>query len=194
MPAWPRGALPEWIERRIRVSRALVLAAVLAASIPACGGEDEPDSPPTSPDGGDGPGIRDDSNSIETYGRAADAASEAAIASAVTSFFAANAAGDVAEACRLLSSAARQQLNQTLGQSPELRGRGCRAVLARLFELQPPEYRAGVKDIKVTGARLQGDRGFALLEARAIPGDAIPIRREGGAWKLAAVEATLLPR
>jgi hypothetical protein len=193
MSAWLRGVRPKWIERCIKVSRALLLAAVLAASIAACGGEDEQDSLSASPDGGDSAGVQGDSNSIESYGRGADAASEAAISSAVTGFFAANAAGNETEACRLLSSVARRQLNETLGQSPELKGRGCRAILARLFELQPPQYRAGIKDIKVTGARLQGDGGFALLEARGIPGDAIPIRREGGVWKLAAVEATPLP-
>jgi hypothetical protein len=190
--AWLRRRRPEWIEGQIKVFGTLLSAAVLAASIPACGGEDEQDSPSASTDGGDGTVMRDDSN-VEAYGRGADAASEAAIGAVVTGFFDANAARDGAKACRLLSSTTKRQLGLTLGQSPELKGKGCSAILTRLFGLQSPQYRAAIKDIKVTGARLQGDRGFVLLEARAIPGDAIPIRREGDVWKLGAVEATALP-
>lgn len=193
MWACPRRARPERLRSRIKVSQALLLAAVLAASVIACGGEDEQGSSSSNRDGGESPGVRDNSDSIETYGTEADAASEAAIAAAVTSFFAANAAGHDAEACRLLSSAARRQVSLTLGRSPELKGRGCRAILSRLFKLQRPQYRAGIKKIKVTGARVQGDRGFALLEAKAVPADAMPVQREDGAWKVAAVTSSQLP-
>jgi hypothetical protein len=174
----------------------LAAAAALVVCAPACGGDD--DSEPSASDR-----VRDSAaaneasdppspaESIRTYGTQADEDTEAAIEMAVKDFYAAKAAGDGAGTCTLLARDARKALVQTISQSGQLKGKGCSAIVSRLLEQQKPQLRVG--KVEVTGARVEGDRGLALLEIEATPEEVIPVRREGGSWKVGAMAGSEIP-
>jgi len=181
-----------------RIARALLAAALLALSAPACGGDDETGSSRAGGEGGKGAGTNASApqsprESVRSYGTKADDADETAIATAVKDFYAAKSAGDGARACALLARATREAMIDTLAQSGQGEGEGCGAVLASLLADQAPRYRDRIAGVEVTGARVKGDRGLALIEIEAVPEEVIPVRREDGSWKVAALAGSEIP-
>jgi hypothetical protein len=174
------------------------VAALLALSAPACTEDDEPGSSRAGGDGGQAAGTdtsapQGPAQSVRSYGTKADAAAESAIATAVKDFYAAKSAGDGARACALLARPTRKALIATLARSGRLKGEGCPAILASLLADQEPGYRDRIARVEVTGARVEKDRGLALMEIEATPEEVIPIRREGGSWKVAALAGSDIP-
>lgn len=108
-------------------------------------------------------------------------------------FYAAKAAGDAAGTCGLLASAARKALVQTTGQSGQLKGRGCDAIVSAVLDDQDPRYRARTREVEVTGVRVRGDRALALIDIEVTPEEVIPLWREGGSWKVAAMAGSEIP-
>jgi hypothetical protein len=189
---------PSWAPRRL--AQTLLAAAVLVACLPGCGGEDDQGSGPSASDRGRDSGAANESSaspspaeSIRTYGAQADGDTETAIAAAVRDFYAAKASGDGARTCTLLASAARKSLVQTMGRSGELKGKDCGAIVSLVLEQQEPRYRARMREVEVTGARLQGDRALALIEIEASSEEVIPVRQDGGSWKVAAMAGSEIP-
>jgi hypothetical protein len=182
-----------------RIAGALLAAALLALSAPACSEDDEPGSARAGGDGGqktagtDASAPQSPQESVRGYGTKADAAAETAIATAVKDFYAAKSAGDGATACALLARPAREALIDTLARSGRLEGKGCPAILASLLADQDPRYRDRIAGVEVTGARVREDRGLALIEIEAIPEEVIPVRREDGSWKVTALAGSEIP-
>jgi hypothetical protein len=182
-----------------RIAGALLAAALLALSAPACGDDDdEQGSSRVASDGGqvaatDASAPQSPAESVRSYGTKADAAAETAIATAVKDFYVAKSAGDSAQACALLARPTREALIDTLAQSGRLEGKGCPAVLASLLADQAPRYRDRIAGVEVTGARVRGGRGLALIEIEATPEEVIPVRREHGSWKVAALAGSEIP-
>jgi len=177
---------------------ALLAAALLALAAPACGGEDDPGSSRAGGDGGqvtetNASAPQSPAQSVRTYGTKADGEDETAIATAVKNFYAAKAAGDGAQACALLARPTREAMIDTLAQSGRPEGKGCGAILTSLLADQAPQYRDRIAGVEVTGARVRGDRGLALIEIEAIPEEVIPVRREDGSWKVAALAGSEIP-
>ena len=181
-----------------RIAGALLAAALLALSVPACSDDDKPGPSRAGNDGGQAAGTdasapQGPGESVRSYGTKADAASETAIATAVKDFYAAKAAGDGAKACALLARATREAMIDTLAQSGRREGKGCPAILAALLADQDPRYRERLAGVEVTGARIQEDRGLALIDIEAVPEEVIPVRREDGSWKVAALAGSEIP-
>ncbi len=175
---------------------ALLAAALLALAVPACGGEDESGSSRAGDDGGQASETKasapqSPAQSVRSYGAEADGEDETSIATVVKDFYAAKAAGHGAQVCTLLARATREALIETLAQSG--RGKGCGAILAPLLADQAPQYRDRIAGVEVTGARVRDDRGLALIHIEAIPEEVIPVRREDGSWKVAALAGSEIP-
>jgi hypothetical protein len=75
----------------------------------------------------------------------------------------------------------------------ELGGKGCGAIVSLLLEQEEPGYGARIGEVEVTGARVKGDRAVALIEIEASPEEVIPVRQEGGSWKVAAFAGSDIP-
>jgi hypothetical protein len=105
----------------------------------------------------------------------------------VKRYYAAVAAGDGAAACSLMSSGLSKSITQGFGRSAALRGKGCAGILALLFKRRSGQSAASLAEIEVTGVRIKGDRGFALLHSKLMPSGEITVDREGGAWKVGAL-------
>jgi hypothetical protein len=115
------------------------------------------------------------------------------VTAVVKRYYAAVAAGDGAAACGLLSSGISKSIVQGFGRSPALRDKGCPGILSLLFKYRPGQAGASLGAVEVTGVRVKGGRGFALLHSKTTPSGEIAIYREGGTWKIGSLIGSALP-
>jgi hypothetical protein len=179
---------------------ALAIAALLAMAIGACGGgDDSPAATGTSPAGatreggtadGDGFRVPGGDNSIQNFGREANASEREAASAALEAYMRARAARDEAKACVELAKVAVEPLEKLAAASPKLGGNGCAAILASLDERSTA---AKTMTEPVGSLRVEGDRAFALYHGAGDLDYVIQMTREGGAWKVAALAPIELP-
>jgi hypothetical protein len=131
--------------------------------------------------------------SIQKYGSKAGSSDSGTIASAVTRYYAAIAAGDGAAACSLLAPSVARAIVKTFSRAPALRGKGCSEIIPKLLKVGAGPTRAAFVGVKVTSVRVDGNRAFALLHSRETPSGEIPMIREAGTWKVNALIGSNLP-
>jgi hypothetical protein len=128
-----------------------------------------------------------DDKAILAYGHAASAAEVQAVTAVVKRYYAAASAGDGATACSLIYSILAESIAEDYGRPPgppALRGKTCAVVMSKLFKQRHQQLTADVFTLKVTGVRVDGKRGSALLSFRRMPDRHILVHRERGAWKI----------
>ncbi len=191
---------------------AALLAVLLALSAAGCGGGGDPSSttatggtdttaqqgPPAAREsGGPDPGAAGPSaefltpggdNSIQTYGVEAGAAERDAASTAVEAYMAARGARDWGAACRELTAAAYQPLEGALGP-----GSGCPATLAAVAKRLQPSAWDNTMTGPIAALRREEDHGFALYHGSGGSDYFVQMSREGGDWKVAALEPTAFP-
>jgi hypothetical protein len=136
-------------------------------------------------------GGSDDPAFLAAHGEPARPADWQAIKVLVIRYYAVALASDGTAGCSLLSTGLATSLATSQAQgsrSPPSDGKvTCAAVLSSLFKYQHQRLIAELPTMGVTGVRVKGDSGFALLGFRAMPERQITVEREGGAWKLAVL-------
>jgi hypothetical protein len=137
-----------------------------------------------------------DDRMVRDFGHAAGRLDRQEITAAVKRYYEAAAAGDGATACSMLVLGADRAVQQNLGRPPGppyLRGGTCAVVMSKVFgdnHLQLTNYYA---QLKVTGVRVSGAHGLAVLGFKTLPGREIRLRREGHMWRFDAVLDSELP-
>jgi hypothetical protein len=129
---------------------------------------------------------------VQTLGSAATGKDKAEIDAAVTGFYDAYADADGAKGCTYLTATARLDVVDAFGQSKQLRGKGCGAALTSVMAKVPPQLRRLNRTVEVIGARVKGNHGYAFFRSVAILPSELPMRREGGSWKLDSIVASPL--
>jgi hypothetical protein len=145
----------------------------------------------------------DDDYPLTEYGHAAPVAEKRDIASLVKRYYSAAASEDGVAACRLLYSrlARHPGLKKTVPEDRYSRpvnfhvppNESCAAVTSLLFELHHGSLVRDAPTLQVTGVRVDGAHGLALLGFKTAPEQWIPVAREGAVWKVHALIALLLP-
>jgi hypothetical protein len=139
---------------------------------------------------------KDDSVTLD-YGHEASAADMQAVTALVERYYAAAAADDGAQGCSLMYSILAEAIPEDYGQPPagppSLRGKTCAVVMSKLFNQRHQQLAADSATLKVIDARVEGNRGFALLSFKAMPARSIVIHRERDAWKIYALLDAELP-
>lgn len=194
----------------------IVLAALLATGFTACGDDDstsastvsttqETTSAPPPKDSGSAPkssASRDGSaafrtpggdNSIQSFGDEASAEELEATTAVLAGFMQARAEGDWAGECDYLAKAAVKPLEQLASSSPQFKGGGCAAILATFAAAAPASSRANTMVAGVASLRVEGDRGFALYHGANGVDYFVPMSREDGEWKVAALAPSAFP-
>jgi hypothetical protein len=129
---------------------------------------------------------------VQSYGTAASASEQAAVTSTVKAYYAAVAADRGTTACALLSTRIQGAIVRSLGHSALLQGKGCATILTVLFRHPAGQAGAISPAVTVTGLRVSGDQGYALISTKAKPKGDIRVEREHGAWKVAALIGSAL--
>lgn len=151
-------------------------------------------TPPTHHDSGGGTGQfegKGGDNSIQESGDEASSSEFAEAAATLHGFLDARAARAWAAACKRLAPGVAEQLVPEVGSA----GGGktsCAAVLASLTVGVPSSALREAAVADVGALRVDGDHGFILF--RGVDGHSffMPMIREGGQWKVAAIAASLL--
>lgn len=128
------------------------------------------------------PAPKGSDDSIQTFGKEADAAQSAEGAQAVNGFFQGRADGRWADACYYLSS----DMGAALAQTAE-EGADCEASLRNLTEKVPRKALNQQAKVRVGSVRVDGDRGFVVYKGAGGVWYAVPLSKEGGEWKLGAL-------
>jgi hypothetical protein len=141
-----------------------------------------------------------DDELVRDYGHAVGGGEQRAVAALLGRFYAAVAAGDGAGACSLLYGPltrapglyrAIPKADAPAPGSPLLRG-NCAQVATLLFGIERPELAEHGRP-QLVEARVSGDRGIAVIGFASAPERQLPLRRDGGTWKVAALLDSLIP-
>lgn len=129
----------------------------------------------------------DSDDNVLAFGRSPGASTRQMIARLVVGYHAAAAREDGARACLLLYSTLAKAVPEDQGGPvgpPYLRGGDCAAVMSKLFKHDHLQLAAYAARLKVAAVRVRGDRGFAVLSFKGLPGRQIAVEREHGVWKI----------
>lgn len=128
-------------------------------------------------------------NSIQEFGIEAPEADFDAAAIALHGFLDARAAGAWRDTCSYMSTAVGASLIQLSGHS---RGASCPDALASLATDLPPAALREAAVAEAAALRVEGDRAFLLFQGARGTAYFMPMAREGGTWKVAAVAPSAL--
>jgi hypothetical protein len=131
-------------------------------------------------------------NSIQEYGAEADRSELVQAAEAAHGYLLARAERDWARACGYLSGRQTAQLQQLASSSPQLKGRGCAAILAALLAEASASALREAAAVDAASLRAEGRQAFLLYHGTGDTGYFVPMTKEGAAWKVAAVEPSPL--
>jgi hypothetical protein len=148
----------------------------------------------SSTDGGSA-GFRtpDGDNSIQEYGAEADAKEVDAVTAALRSYLEARASADFAKQCLYLAKATVAPLEEFAGGSSQLKGKGCREILSALESNAPASTLTSTLTGDIASLRIEGKRGFALYHGDEGIDYFVPMVKEGGEWKVAALAPSEFP-
>ena len=132
-------------------------------------------------------------NSIQEFGAEASDAEREEAAAVLRAFLAAHAARDWATLCSHLSQRMRDQLEQLIAGSPELKGKGCEAAVDAILADSTAAERAELTQADVGSLRVEGERAFILYHGARGRDYSILLEREDGAWKASALLPTTFP-
>jgi hypothetical protein len=134
-----------------------------------------------------------DDTSVLAFGRAASVTETRAVTAVVKRYYAAAAAEDGARACALVTSvyliAIPEDYGRTTGPS-YMRGKTCSIALSGLFK---HEHKRLVTGVKLTGARIAGNRAYVLVGSRTLPASYLTLEREASGWRVSGLLGVPLP-
>jgi hypothetical protein len=167
-----------------RLPALILLAGIGLLAIAGCGeGEGSMATvaqPPQAEAGGE--------KSIEEFGSEAAGPDRAAILSTFHAYLEAVAARDYPGACRHLAVAVRRSLERFLAK----KGVGCAQSLPALLAPGAAAISRQQANGHVTKVRAQGDRAFLVFHAPGARLYQLTMIREGGAWKAATLNPSVL--
>lgn len=139
----------------------------------------------------------DDDKPILNYGKTASTANEQAIAGLVKRYYSLATAENGAKACSLLYSTYAEAVPEDYGTSPPgpayAKGKTCAVVLTHVFNHSHAQLQAKLHSLRVTGIRVLGHLGLAVLSFHGIPPSEVRVVREGREWKLQTLLDNQMP-
>jgi hypothetical protein len=160
---------------------ALVAAALGAALLAACG---------SSTSGSDQ--FRDQTDSaLLDFGEESDEAGREEAADVVSSFYSARAREDWSATCAQLSGAVLAKIEHLATSATQLEDTSCPSFLETFTRLSAQEQRESTV-VDAGSLRQQGTKGFLIYYGAGKVVYAMPLSKEGGAWKVASLSSKVL--
>jgi hypothetical protein len=168
------------------------------ASVMGCGSGSDTSSISTSASGSEtseSKGSKSESHfeggeeDVEEFGTEAEGAAKHTASAAEQRYLSAVAERDYAAACALLSKSLTGSLEAMVKPGREL---ACGQILERLLSPTASRVSAQQADGEVFKVRVEGDRAIVVFHAPGARLWALPLSREGGAWKVTALGASIL--
>ena len=131
-------------------------------------------------------------NSIQEFGDESDESELQEAAEVVHGFYVSRAAEEWDKACSYLAKSNIEQLEQLANQSPKSKGADCATVLKAFTRPLPASVEREITTVDAGSLRREGEQGFLIYYGAGHVKYAMPLRDEGGAWKVAALSGTTL--
>ncbi len=131
-------------------------------------------------------------NSIQEFGDESGESELQEAAEAVHSFYVARAEEQWDTACSYLSKSNIEQLEQLGSQSPQFKNAGCAPVLKAFTRPLPAAVNREITTVDAGSLRREGEQGFLIYFGADHVKYAMPLRDEGGSWKVTALSGTTL--
>jgi hypothetical protein len=131
-------------------------------------------------------------NSIQEFGDEGDETELREAAEVVHSFYVSRAAEEWDTACSYLAKANIEQLEQLGSQSPQFKNAGCAPILKAFTRPVPASVSREITTVDAGSLRHEGEQGFLIYHGAGNVTYAMPLRDEGGTWKVAALSGTTL--
>ncbi len=131
-------------------------------------------------------------NSIQEFGDESDESELQEAAEAVHSFYVSRAAEEWDKACSYLAKGNIEQLEQLGSQSPQSKNAGCAPVLKAFTQPVSASVNREITTVDAGSLRHEGEQGFLIYFGAGHVTYAMPLRDEGGTWKVAALSGTTL--
>lgn len=131
-------------------------------------------------------------NSIQEFGDESGESELQEAAEVVHSFYVSRAAEEWDKACSYLAKSNIEQLEQLANQSAKSKGADCATVLEAFTQPLPASVEREITTVDAGSLRHEGEQGFLIYYGAAHVKYAMPLRDEGGAWKVAALSGTTL--
>lgn len=130
-------------------------------------------------------------NSIQEFGEEGESELQE-VAEIVHSFYVTRAEEKWDAACSYLAKSNIEQLEQIASQAPQLKGAGCAEVLKAFTRPLPASVNREITTVDAGSFRRDGEQGFLIYYGAGHAAYAMPMRDEGGVWKVAALSGTTL--
>jgi hypothetical protein len=131
-------------------------------------------------------------NSIQEFGDESDEAELQEAAEVVHGFYVSRAAEEWDKACSYLAKSNIEQLEQLADQSAQSKGADCATVLKAFTRPLPASVEREITTVDAGSLRREGEQGFLIYYGAGQVKYAMPLRDEGGNWKVAALSGTTL--
>ena len=131
-------------------------------------------------------------NSIQEFGDESDESELQEAAEVVHGFYVSRAAEEWDKACSYLSKSNKEQLEQLASQSPQSKGADCATVLKAFTRPLPASIDREITTVDAGSLRREGEQGFLIYFGAGHVKYAMPLRDEGGVWKVTALSGTTL--
>jgi hypothetical protein len=135
-------------------------------------------------------------NSIQEFGGEADEAELTEAAEELHGYLVARSGEEWEKACSYFGKDEISQLEALGSQSPQLKGKGCAAVVEALSGPVPPSVRQEVTQVDAASLRVDGEEAFLLYHGMG-NGEKfdffIRMIDEDGSWKVAGLEPSVFP-
>ncbi|HWB69934.1 MAG TPA: hypothetical protein VG518_08140 [Solirubrobacterales bacterium] len=136
--------------------------------------------------------VKGGDNSIQEFGQEGSGSELTEAAEAVHGFTAARAEERWDAACSYLAKSNVESLEKLGSQSPQFKDSGCGAILAAFTRPLPASVEREITTIDAASLRREGEQGFLIYRGADKTIYAMPLRSEGGAWKVAGLSGTPL--
>lgn len=131
-------------------------------------------------------------NSIQEFGDESSESELQEAAEVVHGFYVARAAEEWEAACSYLAKENIDQLEKLANQSPQSKGAGCATVLKAFTRPLPAAVEREITTVDAGSLRHEGEQGFLIYYGAGHVKYAMPLKDEGGSWKVAALSGTTL--
>ncbi len=131
-------------------------------------------------------------NSIQEFGGESDESELQEAAEVVHNFYLSRAAQEWDKACSYLAKSNIEQLEQLANQSAKSQGADCATVLKAFTRPLPAAVEREITTVDAGSLRRDGEQGFLIYYGAGHIKYAMPLREEGGAWKVTALSGTTL--
>lgn len=131
-------------------------------------------------------------NSIQEFGAESDESELREAAEVVHGFYVSRAEEKWETACSYLAKSNIEQLEQLANQSSQSKGADCATVLKAFTRPLPAAVEREITTVDAGSLRHEGEQGFLIYFGAGHVKYAMPLRDEGGTWKVAALSGTTL--